>query len=156
MNIYILKYFFYSGSFTSIVDGGKNKTCLAACEGQTYQVTSSNSMFPVPSTFSLSPMFCKVVKKIELACQDERKDTMEVVYPRICENIHIVQSNNACAIEFNPINITDWTKEQQREFSHLILKYTKENILMVNIYMKDPFAVKYIIEANSPKSVILS
>ena len=35
-------------------------------------------------------------------------------------------------------------KTEVSEFNELILKYTKENILKINIYIKEPFARKYL------------
>ena len=124
---------------------------MAACEGQTYQVTASSSLFPVPSTYNFSPMFCLVVRKIEHACQDQTKDTLELVYPRICELVAVVQDHNACDSEFKPEIINQWTNEESSKFSNMILRYTRENIVQVNIYIKDPFAVKFLIEENASK-----
>ena len=124
---------------------------MAACEGQTYQVTASSSLFPVPSTYNFSPMFCYVVRKIEHACQDQTKDTLELVYPRICNLITIVQNHNACHSKYKPDRITKWKNGESKEFSDLILRYTTENIVQVNIYIKDPFAVKFLIEENASR-----
>ena len=124
---------------------------MAACEGQTYQVTASSSLFPVPSTYSLTPMFCHIVRKIGHACQDQTKVTLELVYPGICELVGTVQSHNACDSEYKPEMITEWKNEESKKFSRMILKYTKENIVQVNIYIKDPFAVKFLIKENASK-----
>ena len=90
---------------------------MAACEGQTYQVTASSSIFPVPSTYSLTPMFCYAVRKIGHACQDQTKVTLELVYPRICELVAIVQSHKACDSEYKPELITQWTNGESNKFS---------------------------------------
>ena len=141
----------YSGSYTSIEDGKEKKACMAACEGHTYQVTASSSLYPVPSTYSHTPMFCQVVRKIGQTCQDQAKVTLELVYPRICELVAIVHSHNACDSEYKPEMIPQWKNGESNKFSDLILKYTKENIVQVNIYIKDPFAVKFLIEENASK-----
>ena len=130
---------------------GENKRCLAACEGQSYQVTASSSLFPVPNTFNLAPYFCSIVRKIEHACNDERKITLELVYPNICEDIETVMNNDACRDTYKPEKITDWTYKKGAEFSELILRYARENIVKVNVYIKDPFAVKFLIEENASK-----
>ena len=122
---------------------------MAACEGQTYQVTASSSIFPVPSTYSLTSMFCSVVRKIGHACHDQTKDTLELVYPRICELVAVVLDHNACDSEFKQEMINQWTNEESSKFSNMILRYTRENIVQVNIYIKDLFAVKFLIEENA-------
>ena len=124
---------------------------MAACKGQTYQVTASSSLFPVPTTYTLSSMFCQVVRKIEHACRDQTKDTLELVYPGICNLITIVQSHNACHSKYKPERITKWKNGESKEFSDLILRYTTENIVQVNIFIKDPFAIKFLIEENASR-----
>ena len=47
-------------------------------------------------------MFCHVVRKIGHACEDQTKVTLELVYPRICELVAIVQNHKACHSEYNP------------------------------------------------------
>ena len=140
-----------SGSYTSIEHNGDNKTCLAACESQSYQVTSSSSLYPVPSTFNFSPHFCVVLKKIWSACQDERRITLELVYPIICQQISTVHNYSACEEKYKPEKITEWTNKQKENFVKTVLRYTQENIILVNIFMKDPFALKILIQANAAR-----
>ena len=49
------------------------------------------------------------------------------------------------------VNLWPWTSEESNKFSKMILKYTRENSVQVNIYIKDPFAVKFLIEENALK-----
>ena len=147
----MIRYFSHSGFYTSIDDNGENKTCLAACESQSYQVTSSSSLFPVPTTFNLSPYFCSFVRKILYACEDERKITLELVYPNICQQIATVDKYKACEEKYKPEKITEWTKEEKEKFAEMVLRYTQENIVFVNILMKDPFALKILIQANAAR-----
>ena len=143
--------YFPSGFYTSIEDNGENKTCLAACESQSYQVSSSSSLYPVPTMFRYSPPFCSIVNKILSACQDERKTTLELAYPSICQQIITVKNYNACEEIFKPEKVTEWTNEQKEKFAKTVLRYTQENIVMVNIFMKDPFAQKILIQANKAR-----
>ena len=144
-------YYIISGSYNSIEHNGEHKPCLAACEGQTYQVTQSSSTFPVPSTFSLTPEFCFVVRKIKLACQDQRNVTLEMVYPNICLLIDVVLNYKACGYKFIPEKIIEWKSDEIQNCSELILKNTTENIVKANIYIKDPFAAKYLIESTASR-----
>ena len=139
------------GSYTSIDDAGEVKDCKASCEGETYQATTSASLFPVPGTFSLSPMFCHVVENIENACHDQAKEILEVFYPQICQLVEMVQKSDACNPNYRPSMIKGWGKEKDDEFSNLIFRYTRENIVVIDIYMKDPFAVKFLIDENAPR-----
>ena len=85
------------------------------------------------------------------ACQDERKTTLELVYPSICQQIITVKNYNACEEIFKPEKVTEWTNEQKEKFAKLVLRYTQENIVLVNILMKDPFALKILIQANAAR-----
>ena len=96
-----------------------------------------------------------MVRKIEHACNDERKTTLELVYLNICEDIETVMNNDACTDTYMPEKITEWTNKKRAEFSELILRYARENIVKVNIYIKDPFAVKFLIEENASKYVFI-
>ena len=94
-----------------------------------------------------------MVGKIENACHDERRTTLNLVYPNICEGIETVMKNDACMDTYTPEKITKWTNKKGTEFSELILRYARENIVKVNIYIKDPFAVKFLIEANASRLI---
>ena len=74
-----------------------------------------------------------------------------MVYPNICLLIDVVLNYNACNYEFILENIIEWKSNEIQNFSELILKYTKENIVKANIYIKDPFAVKYLIESTASR-----
>ena len=99
--------------------------------------------------FRYSPPFCGVVNKILSAYQDERKTTLELAYPSICQQIITVKNYNACEEIYRPKKVTEWTNEQKENFAKTVLRYTQENIVMVNIFMKDPFAQKILIQANA-------
>ena len=92
-----------------------------------------------------------MVGKIETACKDQTRDTIEVAYPQICQLVETVQNNDACNPKYNPEKIKGWQNGEDDKFSNLILRYTTENIVLVNIYMKDPFAIKYRIDENAPR-----
>ena len=125
------------------------KNCKAGCKGQSYQVTVSSSVFPVPNTFSMSPMFCYVVRKLGRACHHQTRVTLEVAYPNICKMSAKVLRNKACETKFK----ADFVPKpfDTVEFEMLVLKYTEENIALVNVYIKDPFAVKILIDESSSK-----
>ena len=76
---------------------------------------------------------------------------MENIYPDICTDVNTAVSNNWCRNEeetFLPNN-NIWTDAEIENFKKLILKYTKDNIMKINIFIKDPFAIKYKIVENA-------
>ena len=114
-------------------------------------MAASSSLFPVPITYSLSTLFCHLVRKIESSFQEQTKITLELAYPNICTDVAIVLSSQACNTKYKPNLIKQWDDNKTTKFSTLILKYTQENIVLVNIYIKDPFAVKYVIDENASR-----
>ena len=114
---------------------------------------TSAADYPVPSSFSrysslpryhhLSPHlrssdFCLIVEKLGRSCEDQTRLTIEQVYPRLCALVRRAICHN------QRLEVNNWSRGELTEFQALILKYTKENILKVNIYIKEPFAKKYI------------
>ena len=91
-----------------------------------------------------SDTFCMVVHKIWRSCSDQSRLTLELVYPGICTLVSAVLESKACPNTFLPQRVLPaWNSSTITMFKHLILKYTEENIIKVNIYIKDPFAKKY-------------
>ena len=76
--------------------------------------------------------------KLGRSCDDQTRLTIEQVYPRICALVRRAICHN------QRLEVNNWSRGELTEFQALILKYTKENILKVNIYIKEPFAKKYI------------
>ena len=54
--------FYYVGKYRSVEDRGTDKTCMAACEDQTFSVTVSNSKYPGQESYNHRPAFCIIVK----------------------------------------------------------------------------------------------
>ena len=91
--------------------------------------------------------FCRIVEKLSRSCEDQTRLTIEQVYPRICQ---LVTRASPCS------GLDNWSPGELREFQDLILKYTRENILKINIYIKEPFAKKYIMVEYASMYVDLS
>ena len=83
--------------------------------------------------------FCRIVAKLGRSCDDQTRLTIEQVYPRICSLV----SQAPC--HQHMLGLNNWSRAELFEFQDLILKYTRENILKINIYIKEPFAKKYIV-----------
>ena len=92
-----------------------------------------------PTSHRRSSDFCRIVEKLERSCDDQTRLTIEQVYPRICQ---LVGRASVCHKQIGGAN--NWSQAELSVFQDLILKYTRENILKINIYIKEPFAKKYI------------
>ena len=122
---------------------------MAGCKGQTYQLTVSGSKYPVPNTYVDTDDFCHIVGKLAISCRKETKITLQIAYPDICSMVEVVENNNACNYKYSPENLPE--AFDSRKFENLVLEYTQENIAVVNVYIKDPFAVTILIDENSSK-----
>ena len=83
------------------------------------------------------------MEKLNRSCQDQTRFTIEQVYPRIYHLVSSYLSRTGCHTGLGRIGVGH-NKTEVSEFNELILKYTKENILKINIYIKEPFARKYL------------
>ena len=59
----------------------------------------------------------------------------------MCHLVHSYLAGAPCHRRTGNIRLK---QSEMSEFNDLILKYTKENILKINIYIKEPFARKYL------------
>ena len=59
----------------------------------------------------------------------------------MCHLVHSYLAGAPCRQRTGNIRLK---QSEMSEFNDLILKYTKENILKINIYIKEPFARKYL------------
>ena len=85
--------------------------------------------------------------------------TLELSYPNICRLVNTVLANEWCEDTFNiadrgsqsgDIQITyTWSAAEKEDFEKLILRYAQENIMKVNLFIKEPFAAKWVIEPHA-------
>ena len=80
--------------------------------------------------------------------------TLELSYPKICRLVNTVLANEWCEDTFNTadrdIQITyTWSAAEKKDFEKLILRYAQENIMKVKLFIKQPFAAKWIIEPHA-------
>lgn len=127
-----------------------------------YRITLAN--YPNKAMFSKRPEICSVVKKLLKICQgwidphavgafrygDElkiKKKVLTDMYPTICTHLLGIFGDNST----NTPNLTcpDVRRDlqnynQNREFFDVLYKYAKENLLWLNVYVKDSYASRII------------
>ena len=69
---------------------------------------------------------------------------LEYYYNDICTYVDVVIQEEACSTYFSYQKI-DWTSKNLTDFQNLITRYTKENIAVVKVYLKEPFAHRLMI-----------
>ena len=88
--------------------------------------------------------------------------TLELSYPNICRLVNTVLANEWCEDTFKiteadrggqsggDIKITyTWSAAEKEDFEKLILRYAQENIMKVKLFIKHPFAAKWVIEPHA-------
>ena len=84
-----------------------------------------------------------------MSCGDQTKQSLEVVYPNICSYVETTVNHNWCSDQIFDQVYDVWNQTEIENFKQILLKYTKENIMKITIFIKDPFAVKYKIVQNA-------
>lgn len=140
------------------------KPCLFSCQDQSYTTSVTTSTFPNMHTFLRGPEFCLMLRKLKSSCQTSKNITLDEQYPNLCPLIG--QFPQLCLtktfgpqgeesyIEFfnasheNPLPDEDvlqvifsdemTLRQEALQLISLLHKYARENLLLANIYIKDP------------------
>ena len=129
---------------------------MAACDDQTFTVTSSSNKFPGEESFNHRQAFCIIVrwthslyaiasqfilrKLSSITCADTSlTQSLERRHPGLCEEVRAVTEAGGCEAD-------TWTKvglgeDEQRidRFEETILRYMRENTAVINIFIKQPY-----------------
>jgi hypothetical protein len=148
--------------FGSIFNASDVMLCFIGVFVFFYRITLAN--YPNKVMFSKRPEICSVVKKLLKICQgwidiqaigafrygDElkiKKKVLTDMYPTLCTHLLGIFGDNST----NTPNLTcpDVRRDlqnynQTREFFDVLYKYAKENLLWLNVYVKDSYASRII------------
>ena len=72
------------GDNRTVFDNGMEMVCLANCIDQKYDVKVTSATYPNKHTFIHSSEFCLVHDKLVKSCQNEKRITLEEIYPNLC------------------------------------------------------------------------
>ena len=72
------------GDNRTVYDNGMEMVCLANCIDQKYDVKVTAATYPNKQAFIQSSEFCLVHDKLVKSCQNEKRFTLEEVYPNMC------------------------------------------------------------------------
>ena len=161
-------------------DVTSTKTCLAACEDQQNNVAMTTSRIPNRQTLVEWPDFCLVVKKLHRVCNKPWKRVdLDASYPRLCSSLlSAIQAHfgakfkrfpndKACRKMFNAAGLnslfsaaaatdTDGSRGgnvTSSEDDHLldsIFRYSRDNLALVNIYIKPPVVTRILRDQRIP------
>ena len=155
------------------VNNGQKRTvkCLEACEDQQNEVAVTTSRLPNRQTLWKWPEFCNVVKKLIKSCDNSWKRIgIDRNYPSLCSRL---QSNfskmtsklfggdnkKICRDILRNVNTLHATQDSHQENASSVpqdallsalFKYARENLAIVNIYIKPPVVTRIIKDENIP------
>ncbi|CAB4055949.1 unnamed protein product [Lepeophtheirus salmonis] len=122
------------------------KPCLFACEDQSYTAAVTTSIFPNMHTFLRSAEFCLMYRKLKKSCRTSKNVTLQEQYPKLC--ILMLEYPLVCSTDEDPDRLlplvqslshsSPFIKKRSVQFISLLHRYARENLLLANIYIKDP------------------
>ena len=133
------------GQFDHVEYHGKMVKCRSACEDQINSLFVTTSSYPNRKTLVYREEFCIVAKRLVEKCNGPKRKPLEREYPQICsllkplENITFCTNNN-WDIRRHLIPNCD---SRKCPIEDVILDYAKENLVMFNIFIKDPYAKRF-------------
>lgn len=104
--------------------------CMAACEDQVLNMEVTSSSFPNRETFRKREEQCLLLEKLRVVCSDWRRVTLSRTYPGLCTNL--TQTYTRC----EGGEETNKTRRDEALLEHLLFSYARDNLAVVNIYIK--------------------
>ena len=117
---------------------------------QVNQVSVTTSRLPNRETLMEWPDFCFVIGKLRKTCLGWKRQYLDSRYPEMCESItksNPTQNSNKVFCK----EISRYLNET--EYGHLtekLYKYARENLAIVNIYIKEPVVTKILRDQRIP------
>jgi len=156
------------GSHTHVNDkNGVLKQCYSPCTDQTNAMAVTTSVFPNLNTFRLGPEFCILFRKLISTCKTHKRATLSERYPDLCQIIE-VNAKNVCQKNSNehgsgnlfPANFNESIPleyfapnqiiDVSDELTKIVYRYARENLALVNVYIKDPSVTQVVRDQKVP------
>ena len=133
------------GKWDEVIDTLTNTTkkCMAACETAYYSDTMvSTQTYPSKESFMYTKESCVLARKLISTCEDERRLSLVEWYPNLCNQIEVLQRTNSFCREnsWSHASLNNRSDFDFSEFSSTMAKYAKDNIALVKVFMREPFA----------------
>ena len=92
-----------------------------------------------------------LLRKLLITCQENaQKNALEKRYPNLCEDVEAVMKAEAC-VELWTYGGLGGNKTRVDAFEETVFRYMKDNVALVNIYMKEPYCEEIMQEINLTK-----
>lgn len=141
--------------------GENQDECLSACYDQINHVSVTSSDFPNRETFVRREEFCLALQKLNRTCNSEKRTFLIAKFPTVCQNIRIVfqrvsdigENSSLCrALKWDPVRLWDFNRTDPdiARLEEDIFHYAKQNLAVVNVYIKDPVVTQIMRDEKIP------
>ena len=136
------------GQFDHVDYNGVQVKCRSNCEDQINSLFVTTSSYPNRKTLVYREEFCILAKGLIEKCDGPKKKPLEREYPNICAILAPLRTlkpgtfciNNQWSLPRGQIpNCT----RRSCPIEDAILRYARENLVMFNIFIKDPYAKRF-------------
>ena len=149
------------GKYRYVNANGKKMKCRSRCEDQTNKLFVTTSTYPSKNTFRYRDEFCIILRRILIKCSGIKNISLEERYPGICEELNPLQNKDPRLYcnenQWNPDEIygTRFCRNasDNKNCSNLenyVLQYAKDNLVIIHLSIKDPYAQKFQKEEKMP------
>jgi len=136
------------GQFDHVEYKGEQVKCRSNCEDQVNSLFVTTSSYPNRKTLIYREEFCILTKRLLQKCNGPKKRPLEREYPNLCTILEPLMSldplrfckNNAWDI---PRSMVPNCTNTRCPVEDAILEYARENLVMFNIFIKDPYAKRF-------------
>ena len=148
------------GHFDHVNVEGKMMKCRPSCEDQMNTMTVTTSAYPNKNTFRYRNAFCYVIQRLLQKCKGSKRRPLEKSYPNICstlEPLNGMEENDYCINNrWTPNHRLVNCTQRHCPMEEMILEYSRKNLLMFHVLIKDPYAQRFKRDEKMPISSFIA
>ena len=149
------------GKYRYVNANERKMKCRASCADQTNKLFVTTSLYPNANTFRYRDEFCLILKRLLNKCSGVKKISLEEKYPKMCEKIEVLRDKDPNLYcyenQWSPdeagirkCNASTKDNEECNSFESFVYQYAKDNLVIIHLSIKDPYAQKYQKEEKMP------
>ena len=151
------------GKYRYVNANGKKMKCRSSCEDQTNKLFVTTSTYPNKNTFHYRDEFCVILNRLLNKCKGVKNISLSERYPNICEDLEPLQDEDPEKYchenQWSPdaleeiIDCSSNTTQRNNSCNYIenhVLQYAKDNLVIIHLSIKDPYAQKFQKEEKMP------
>ena len=136
------------GQFDHVNYQGKQIKCRSNCEDQINSLFVTTSSYPNRKTLIYREEFCILAKRLLHKCKGPKRKPLEREYPNLCSTLEPLTKLDPTRFCKNnnwdiPRTLVPNCSHHKCPVEDAILAYARENLVMFNIFIKDPYAKRF-------------